>query len=116
MGGNASFKQVYAGVVHAGAIQALAQLFVGPFNYFAESMTSPTNLAVLLPMLPEGSFPARLAGTIDLFLIWWVVALSIGLAVLYRRRTQPIALSLFGVYAVIAVGVAAVRAALGGTH
>ena len=116
MGGTATFKQVYAVVVHAGAIQALGQLFTGPFNYFRESMTSATNLSVLLPMLPDGSFAARLAGMIDLFLIWWVVALAIGLAVLYRRRTQPIAMSLFGVYAAIAVCVAVVRSVWGGRH
>jgi len=116
MGGNATFKQVYAVVVHAWVIQALGALFTGPLNYFRESMTSATSLSVLLPMLPDGSFAARLAGMVDLFVIWWIIVLAIGLAVLYRRRTQPIALSLFGVYAVIAVGIAAVRAALGGTH
>lgn len=116
MGGNASFKQVYAVVVHAGVIQAAAQLFVGPLNYFRQSMTSATSLGALLPMLPEGSFVARLAGMIDLFLIWWVLALAIGLGVLYRRRTQPIAMSLFGVYALIAVGAAAIMSRLGGTH
>ena len=40
---------------------------------------------------------------IDLFLVWWVVVLAIGLAVLYRRRTGPVALSLLGAY----VGIAA---------
>ena len=29
---------------------------------------------------------------IDLFLIWQLFVLAIGLAVLYRRRTQPIAI------------------------
>ena len=116
MGGTATFKQVYAVVVHAGVIQALAQLFTGPFNYFRESMTSATSLSALLPMLPEGSFAARLAGMIDLFMIWWVLALSMGLAVLFRRRTQPIAMSLFAVYAVIALSAAAIMSRLGGAH
>ena len=92
MGGNATFKQVFTVVVHAGAISALSQLFTGPFNYFRGTMTSATNLAVLLPMLPENRSSARLLGMIDLFLIWWVFVLAIGLAVLYRRRTQPIAI------------------------
>jgi hypothetical protein len=116
MGGNATFRQVYAVVVHASVIQALGMLFTGPFNYFRESMTSATNLSVLLPMLPDGSFAAHLASAVDLFRIWWVMALAIGLAVLFRRRTQPIAMSLFGVYAVIALGVAVVMGRFGGTQ
>lgn len=116
MGGNATFKQVYAVVIHAGAVQALGQLFTGPLNYFRQTVTSATNLSVLLPMLPDGSFAAKLAGMIDLFVLWWVFVLAIGLAVLFRRRTQPIAISLFGVYAVIALCAAAIMSRLGGTH
>lgn len=116
MGGNASFKQVYSVVVHAGAISALGQLFTGPLNYFRETMTSATNLGVVLPMLPEGSFVARLAGMIDLFVVWWIFVLAIGIGVLYRRRTQSVAMALFGTYAVIALAVAAVMSRLGGTH
>jgi len=79
-------------------------------------MASATNLGVLLPMLPEGAFVTRLAGMIDLFVIWWVFILAVGAAVLYRRRTQPIAITLFGVYAVIALVAAAVMSRVGGTH
>jgi hypothetical protein len=113
MGGGATFKQVYAVVVHAGVISALGQLFTGPLNYFRQTVTSATNLGVLLPMLPEGSFLARVAGMVDLFIIWWVFVLALGIAVLYRRRTQPIAVSLFAVYALIALVAAAVMGSFG---
>ncbi len=56
---------------------------------------SATSLAVLLPMIDETSFLGRLLGMVDLFVIWWLFVLAIGLGVLYRRRTQPIALGLF---------------------
>ncbi len=115
MGGTASFKQVFAVVVHAGGISALGQVFTGSLNYLQGTMAGATNLAVLLPMLAEGSFAGRLAGMIDLFLIWWVFVLAVGVAVLYRRRTQPVAVSLFAVYGVIAVAAAAIMTALGGS-
>jgi Yip1-like protein len=115
MGGSATFKQVYTVVVHAGAVSALGTLFTGPLNYLRGTMTSATNLSVLLPMLTEGSFAARLAGMIDIFVIWWLIVLAMGIAVLYRRRTQPVAMSLLGVYAVLAVVVAAIMSRLGGT-
>ena len=107
LGGDASYKQLYAVVVHAGVISTLGQLFIGPFNYFRGSTSNPTTFGALLPMFDETSFIGRFVGMLDLFIIWWVFVLAIGLAVLYRRRTQPIALTLFGIYAVIAVGVAA---------
>ena len=114
MGGNATFKQIVAVVVHAGVISALAQLFAAPLNYARGSMSSSTNLAVLLPMLDESSFVAQFLGMIDLFVVWYVVVLAIGLGVLYKRRTQPIVWSLFAVYAVIAVVVALIKSSLGG--
>jgi hypothetical protein len=107
LGGTATFRQLFAVFVHSTAITIVQQLFVTPLNYVRESMSSATNLAVFLPMLDESSFLAKFLGTIDLFLVWWVVVLSIGLGVLFKRKTGPIAAVLFIVYGVIAVVVAA---------
>ena len=110
LGGNATFKQVLTVVVHAGPIGVLAQLFTVPMNYMRGTMTSATNLYVLVQsFVDETTFAGRFLGTIDLFLVWQLIVLSMGLAVLYRRRTQPIATSLLVLYAVIAVIVAFVR-------
>jgi hypothetical protein len=114
MGGEASFKQVFAILAHAGAISALSTMFSGIVNYFRGSMGSVANLGALLPMLAENSFAGRLLGMVDVFLIWYIVVLAIGLGVLYRRRTQPIAISLLGVYAVIAIVVALIKSRVGG--
>ena len=114
LGGDASFRKIFTVVVHASAIGVLGQLFTVPLNYLRGTMSSSTNLGVLTQsMLPDGSFPARLLGAIDLFIVWQVVVLSIGLAVLYRRRTQPVATTLLVLYAVIAVIVAFVRRGAG---
>ena len=110
LGGNATFKQVFTVVVHAGPIGVLAQLFTVPLNYARGTMTSATNLYVLVQsFVDETTFAGRLLGMIDLFLVWQLIVLSMGLAVLYRRRTQPIATTLLVLYAVIAVIVAFVR-------
>ena len=114
MGGDASYKHVLAIVAHAGVISTLGALFAAPLNYLRGSTTSGANLRVLLPMIDSNTFAGWLLGGVDLFLIWWVFVLAIGLAVLYRRRTQPIALALLAVYAVIVVGLAAVMSRGGG--
>ena len=114
LGGDARFKQVFAIVVYSGVILALGALFVLPLDYARETMSSPTTLSVFLPFLEENSFLARFLGSIDLIRVWWFVSLSIGLAVLYRKRTGPIAVTLLVVYAVIALVVAAIQSALSG--
>jgi hypothetical protein len=114
LGGEASFKQVLAIVTHAGVISTVSAVFSGIINYFRGAVGSVANLGALLPMLPEKSFLASLLGAIDVFLIWWIVVLAMGLAVLYRRRTQPIAISLLAVYAVIAIVIAVVKSRAGG--
>lgn len=110
LGGGATFRQVFATVVHGGVISTLGQLFSYPIFYLRESMTSATSLGVLLPMLAEDSFLAKFLGAIDLFTVWWVAVLAIGVAVLYHRKTRPVAISLFAVYGVIAAAIAAFQA------
>lgn len=114
MGGNATFKQVYAIVVHSGFLMALQQLFVVPLNYARQAMSSPTNLAVFFPFLDETSFVAMLLGGIDLFFIWLIVNEAIGIGVLYKKRTAPIALTMLGIYVSVVLVIAGVRSALSG--
>jgi hypothetical protein len=77
-------------------------------------LSSATNLGVFLPFLDDASFLARLLGSIDLIYIWWIVSLSIGLGVLYRKRTGPIAISLLLLYVAIGVVIAAIKTARSG--
>jgi hypothetical protein len=114
LGANASFRQVFAVVAFSSVVTVLRTLFATPLNYARESLASPTNLAAALPLFEDNTFGGRLFGAIDLFLIWWVVSLAIGLGVLYRRRTAPIALTMLVVYGAIALTIAAVRSALAG--
>ncbi len=114
LGGDASYKQVLAVVVHTGPLGLLAQLFTLPLNYLRGTMSSSSSLGALTQsILDDGSFLARLLGMIDLFVIWQLLVLSMGLAVLYRRRTQPIATSLLIVYVVIAIIIAVVKRGAG---
>jgi hypothetical protein len=110
LGGEATFKQLFATVVHANPVLLVGLLFTTPLMYFRGSMTGVTNLAVFMPMLDESSFLAKLLGSVDLIRVWWVVVLATGLGVLYKRKTGPIATALFVVYGIIAVIFAAVTA------
>jgi hypothetical protein len=114
LGGEASFKQTFAVVVHSYFIVALGAIFSAPLFYLRESMASPTSLSIFFPMVDEATFFGQLMGSIDLFRIWWIVSLSIGLGVLYKRRTGAIAWSLLGLYLILVLIFAGVRTALSG--
>jgi hypothetical protein len=114
LGGDARFKQVFAIVAHSGVILSLSQLFGFPLAYMRGTMGGTTNLAVFAPFLDEQSFAARLLGSVDLFILWWAISVAIGLGVLYRKRTAPIATTLIVIYLAIGVIVAAIKTAVAG--
>ena len=114
LGGEAAFVQVLAVVVGSGVVLALRGLFSAPLDYARETLSSPTSLNAVLPFFEDNTFGARLLGSIDLFVVWWMVSLAIGMGVLYKRRTTPIATTLLAVYVAIGLCIALVRAMLSG--
>ena len=114
LGGDGTFKQVFAVVAHSGVVLSVAQLFGLPLAYARQTLSSSTNLGVFAPFLEESSFAARTLAAIDLFIVWWIVSLAIGFGVLYRKRTGPIATTMMIVYIAIAIVIAAVKTAMSG--
>lgn len=114
MGGAATYKQVFAIVAHSAVLIALQQIFINPLNYAREAMSNPASLRVFFPFLEDMTFMANLLGGIDLFLIWLIISLAIGVGVLYQRKTAPIAIGMLAVYISIVLIVAAVRTAWSG--
>ena len=111
----ASFRQVLSIVAHAGVLLALRQVVAVPFNYSRESLASPTTLSLFFPMFDEASPPARFFGAIDLFVVWWVIVLAIGVSLLYRRPARSTAFAFMGAYVGIAVLLTIAMAVSGGT-
>ena len=98
------FKQVFAIVVYSGVILvARGDVRAAARLRARNACRVRRRSSVFLPFLEENSFLARFLGSIDLVRVWWFVSLSIGLAVLYRKRTGPIAVTLLVVYAAIAL-------------
>ena len=107
--------QVATVVVHASAVFAVRALVATPINYARESLGGATSLSVVMPAFGESTFPARLLGAVDIFAVWWVVLVAMGLSILYRTRTLPIVRWLFGAYAGAAAALALTQALRGGT-
>ena len=67
----------------------------------------------MLRVFDEGSLPARLFGTIDVFGLWWMWLLGVGFAAATGRPARRYVWRLLAVYVGVAAIVAAVFAVLG---
>ena len=108
-----TFVTALAIAVHATVVLALQQIIATPLHYAYETLTNPTNLAGMLRMFDEGSWPARLFGAIDVFGLWWIWLLAIGIAAATGRPARQYIWKLLAVYISVAAIVAAVFAVLG---
>ncbi len=112
--GEATFQQALTIVVHASAILAVRAIVAAPINYARESLGGATSFSIIMPAFGESTFPARLFGAVDIFIVWWVVLVALGVSILYQTRTLPIARWLFGAYAGGAAALALTQALRGG--
>jgi hypothetical protein len=114
-GERVTFVTALAIAVHATVVLALQQVVATPLHYLSESLTSPTNVAGLLRLFDEGSWPQRLLGAVDAFGLWWMWLLALGVAAATGRPARRYVWKLLAVYVGIAAIVAAVFAVLGGS-
>jgi hypothetical protein len=113
--GRAAFRTVLAVVTHTGVILALRVIVSAPLAYMRETTASAMSMGIWFPAFDEAAPLARLLGLIDLFAIWWVVVLAVGLSVLYRRPAMRLSMALLAVYAGLAAALAVTMTALGGS-
>src|SRR5262245_57875490 len=105
------FVVALAIVVHATVVLALQQVVALPAQFVRESLGSPSSLATLVPMVDEGTWLARWLGSIDVFGLWWVVLIAVGLAAATARSTLHWLVRLVAAYVAIAALVAGAVAA-----
>jgi hypothetical protein len=109
LGGTATYKQVTGIVTHSMVISAVGYALGAIVMYFRGTVSAmgPFNLGALVPMLDEKSFLVQFLSFIDPFRVWSIIVTSIGLGVLYKRKSGNIAITLLIIYAIFACGYAA---------
>jgi hypothetical protein len=110
----ATFAQVFAVVVHASSVLALRAIISAPVNYARESLGGATSVSALVPGLGDATFAGRLFGALDIFVLWWVLLIAVGVGMLYQVRAFPVARWLVGAYAIGAAALALTQALRGG--
>jgi len=113
-GAGVSFVVALAIVVHATSVLALQQVVAVPAQFVRESLGSPTSLATFMPSVEDGTWLARLLGSIDVFGVWWIALIAIGLAAATNRSTLHWLWRLTVAYLAVAAVVAGAVAVMSG--
>jgi len=109
-----SYRQVLSVVAHAGVILMLRQIIAAPIVYARETLASPVTLNLFVTVLDEASPMARFLASVDLFVVWWMIVIAIGMSVLYGRSARRLAVMFVTLYILLAVMLAAAMALTGG--
>jgi len=103
--GQARFVQVFSAFAYSGLISSLGGIVKGTLMWTQQSIHVGTSLALLLSEDMSKTFLFRLLGHFDLFTLWQLVVLIIGLSVIYKwkaSKSAGIVLSLWVLWVLLA--------------
>lgn len=103
LGGASTFKKVFSVTCWSWLILTAYGLILLPLIVSQKTMLVNFSLAAFLPDDQRNSFLYQLFTRIDVFYGWWIAVYSIGLAVIYKMKTQKTAIAVTAVYAIYAV-------------
>jgi hypothetical protein len=84
LGGDSTFRRVFSVYCYSALVGIPATIVKLPLTLVKKSTDVQTSLAILLSPDAKGSFLYNILSSIDIFVIWQVILISIGLAVVYK--------------------------------
>ena len=103
LGGSSTFKKVFSVTCWSWLILSLYGLIILPLVVAKQTMQVNFSLATFMSEELRKTFLYQLLAKIDIFYIWWLAVYSIGLAVIYKMKTQKVAVAVAAVYTIYAV-------------
>lgn len=91
MGGEARYVQILGAYVYTGFIGIPEMLVKGFLAAAKGTMNTPLSLAAFFPADQSETFAYRLVNGFDIFSIWFVAVLVVGLATVYNLKTGKVA-------------------------
>ncbi len=111
MGGEATYRQTFSAYAHAGLIGILGAAVATAMIFVKGDAKSSTSVTAFLPFLEEDSFVYRFCQGLDLFVLWQLAVLSIGMGILSRVSTRKAATVIFSSYLAIWLIITVIRQA-----
>lgn len=110
LGGEASFKKVLSVYCWSGLVTIPGFIVKTPLMLVKKSSQIHTSLAALMPSGSEENLLFKILTHTDIFVIWEIWLISIGLAIVYKfstKKTMGLVIGFYLFYVLIAVGFSA---------
>jgi len=95
MGGDSTFRKIFSVYCYSSLIAIPSMIVKFPLIMAKGNMNVQTSLALLLSPDKEGSFIYSALSSFDVFTIWQVILVSIGLGVMYKFTTKKAFMAVF---------------------
>ncbi|MCZ6669931.1 MAG: YIP1 family protein [Acidobacteria bacterium] len=112
LGGDGTFRKVLAVCGHSFIIGIPQSLLTLALIYMKHSLHANTSFAVFLPFLGTETLAYKILRGIDLFYLWQIGLITLGVSIIYRLPTKKCGTILFGIYFTAIVAIALIRQAL----
>jgi len=88
LGGDSTFRRVFSVYCYSGLVGIPATIVKLPLTLVKKTADVQTSLALLLSPDVKESFLYKILSSFDIFVIWQVILVSIGIGVLYKYTTK----------------------------
>jgi hypothetical protein len=88
LGGDSTFRRIFSVYCYSSLIAIPAVIVKFPLIMTKRTLDIQTSLAVLLSPDSKGTFVHSVLSSFDIFTIWQVILVSLGLGVMYKYSTQ----------------------------
>jgi hypothetical protein len=88
MGGDSSYRSILSVYSYSALVTIPALIVKLPLIMMKETVNVQTSLALLLSPDAKDSFLYKVFSSFDIFTVWQVILVSMGLGVMYRHSTK----------------------------
>jgi hypothetical protein len=114
LGGDSTFRRVFSVYCYSNLIAIPAMIVKFPLIMMKKDLGVQTSLALLLSADSKDTFLYRIFSGFDIFTLWQVILVSIGLGVLYRYTTKKAFTVVFVLWILLILGMSGLSSLFGG--
>ncbi len=107
MGGDAPFKRVLSVFSYSSLVAIPASIIKVPLMLVKKSVNVQTSLAALMPSGSDDSVAFKILAKFDIFTIWQIALVALGLAIVYKftvKKSASMVIGFWGLWIIISVG------------